>query len=56
MRVYTFHREDDKHGKLFYPVTLKDDDDAIANAHANPGTLRVEDMYGKVVWEKDKAN
>jgi hypothetical protein len=48
---YSFHRADG-----FYFVTLKDDEDAINNAHHNPGTLRVEDIDGRVVWHADKVH
>lgn len=34
----------------FYPINMKDDDDARRNAECNPGTLRVEDINGRVVW------
>jgi len=34
----------------WYPIELRDDDDAKANAEWNPGTLRVEDIKGRVVW------
>lgn len=36
----------------FYIVELRDDADARANAECNPGTLRVEDMRGNVVWQQ----
>lgn len=36
--VYIFFRDIG-----FYPIELRDDDDARANAECNPGTLRVED-------------
>lgn len=42
--VYVFFRDG-----MFYPISLRDDDDAIANAECNPGTLRVEDANGRVV-------
>lgn len=34
----------------WYPLDLDGDTDAIQNAIINPGTLRVEDMDGRVVW------
>ncbi len=46
MKVYIFYREE-----YFYPVELKDDADARANAEANPGTLKVLDHCGRQVWE-----
>lgn len=44
-RIYLFFR-----GGFFYPLELADDADAIANAECNPGTSRVEDLDGNVVW------
>jgi len=38
----------------FYPIDMKDDADAKANAECNPGTLRVEDIHGRVVWRGDQ--
>ncbi len=35
--IYLFHRKD-----MFYPLELKDDADAVANAKCNPGTTKVE--------------
>lgn len=43
--TYIFYREN-----MFYMVELKDDKDAKANAEVNPGTIRVEDMRGNIVW------
>lgn len=44
--AYIFHRADG-----FYPLKLKDDADAKANAESNPGTLKVENAAtGEVVW------
>lgn len=49
METYIFHRE--INGKpMFYPVDLLDDADAIANAHANPGTTKVERTDGSIVY------
>lgn len=52
MHIYIFHRSDG-----WYPLTLKDDADAKANAVCNPGTIKVENARtGKVVWGlEDKA-
>jgi hypothetical protein len=49
--TYVFFRNEG-----FYFVDLKDDADAIENAHHNPGTLRVETMEGREVFNADKAN
>ena len=43
--LYTFHRKEG-----FYPLELADDDDACRNAECNPGTIRVMDIHGRVVW------
>lgn len=49
MQTYIFFRE--HNGKpVFYPVQLKDDEEAIKNAHGNPGTTKVERANGTVVW------
>lgn len=44
--TYVFFRE----GGFFYPIYMKDDDDARRNAECNPGTIRVEDISGRIVW------
>jgi len=49
MTTYIFFREDG-----WYPLELKDDSDACANARCNPGTLRVENALTKqVVWQQE---
>jgi len=46
MNIYIFHRAEG-----FYPLELLDDEQAIANACLNPGTLKVTNaITGKVVW------
>jgi len=51
MKTYLFHRT--RQGKpFFYPVELKDDADAVANAHHNPGTEKVTRPDGELVWPK----
>ena len=47
MKTYIFFRDE-----TFYPIELYDDDDAIVNALCNPGTTKVEDTKGKVIWEE----
>jgi len=44
-RIYVFFR-----GDMFYPLELRDDADAVANAEYNPGTTRVEHVSGRLVW------
>lgn len=46
-QVYIFVRD-----RFFYPVELKDDYEAARHAILNPGTTRVEDINGRVVWPK----
>ena len=54
MNTYIFHREHD--GKPFwYPVELKDDDDAVRNAHHNRGTLKVTTPDGRVVFDANET-
>ncbi len=48
-KIYIFIRE----GGFFYDIILRDDTDAIENAKCNPGTIRIEDIFGQVVWEKE---
>jgi len=50
-QIYTFHRKDG-----FYPLVLKDDADALANAKCNPGTLKVvNEITHVVVFDADLA-
>jgi hypothetical protein len=45
---YTFHREGG-----FYPLALGSDEEAVANAKCNPGTLKVvNELTGQTVFEK----
>jgi len=47
--LYTFHRKDG-----FYLLTLKDNDEAKANAFCNPGTLKVvNELTGDTVWSQE---
>lgn len=49
MQLYTFHRADG-----WYPVECEDDTDAKLQAEMNPGTAKVMDVAGRVVWEETK--
>lgn len=51
MKIYIFFRKEG-----FYPIELKNDKDAIANALNNEGTLKVEDLNGNIIWEKKILN
>lgn len=51
--VALFFREID--GKeMFYPVEDNYKQDWAAHASCNPGTIRVEDIDGKVLWPTSK--
>jgi hypothetical protein len=51
-RMYIFFRKHPESEELlFYPVGLKDDADAVRNAEHNPGTVKVEDVEGRIVWQ-----
>lgn len=45
MRTFVFIRAD-----CFYSIELPENDDLNAHAEANPGTKRIEDVYGNVLW------
>ena len=45
--VYLFFRE-----QGFYPIELESDARAVENALCNPGTIKVENVDGKVVWSQ----
>ena len=45
MKYYIFTREEG-----FYTLQLKNDQDAIVNARHNPGTIKVEDLDGNLIW------
>ncbi|GLK78081.1 hypothetical protein GCM10008171_33350 [Methylopila jiangsuensis] len=46
-RVYIFFRANG-----WYPLELGSDAEAVANAECNPGTLRVEDAHGRLIWRE----
>lgn len=45
-QVYIFFREG-----VFYPVSCDDDAEAKRHSEINPGTLKVEDVNGRLVWK-----
>ena len=47
MKEYIFFREEG-----FYSIGLLNDIDAIENAKCNIETIRVEDIYGNIIWVK----
>ncbi len=49
MQPYIFFRAEG-----WYPVECKDDADALVHIELNPGTIRVEDIKGRVVWSETK--
>ena len=40
----------------WYPVELGGDADVLPNVKCNPGTIRVEDIDGRVVWKQEASN
>lgn len=46
-RLVIFFREG-----MFYPIELPITDDLNAHAEANPGTLRIEDAAGNILWRR----
>jgi hypothetical protein len=49
MPIYIFVRDDG-----FYPVEEVTDEKVIAHAPLNPGTRRIEDSEGRIVWQETK--
>lgn len=48
--VYLFFREG-----TFYPIEgIKDDAEVLVHVGGNPGTLKVEDITGRVVWDIER--
>lgn len=47
IKTYIFYREDG-----FYPIDLPKDT-LQDNIDCNEGTLKVTDIYGEVLWEKE---
>lgn len=45
MRVFIFFRAEG-----WYPVELPSESHVLPNVQCNPGTIKVEDMDGNVVW------
>ncbi|WP_165931114.1 hypothetical protein [Stenotrophomonas sp. ATCM1_4] len=45
MKLYLFFRPEG-----FYPLQLSDDETAVAHAECNPGTVKVEEWTGRLVW------
>jgi hypothetical protein len=51
MKTYIFFREG-----FFYPVEEESDEKVLAHVSMNPGTLRVETIDGKVLYDASKPN
>lgn len=47
--IYIFYREG-----MFYPVEEADESRIPEHVKLNPGTRRVEDIDGRIVWEGAK--
>lgn len=45
-----FFRNDEAGQPMFYMIDLPEDDDLAVHAELNPGTLRIEDVAGNVLW------
>lgn len=45
MRLVIFFRADG-----WYPLELPETDDLSAHAESNPGTLKIEDAAGNILW------
>lgn len=57
METYLFFRKDEASGRrFFYPVEIKDKSHIAEHVHCNPGTYKVEDLDGKVVWSPEMTN
>ena len=49
MQSYIFFRTEG-----WYPVECDDDAEVLVHIELNPGTIRVEDIDGRVVWSETK--
>lgn len=47
MQVYIFFRAEG-----FYPVECRDDAEVLKHVELNPGTIKVEDTNGRIVWQQ----
>ncbi|WP_374322879.1 hypothetical protein [Brevundimonas sp.] len=47
-----FFRTDERGEGMFYIIDLPEDDDLNAHAELNPGTIRIEDVAGNVLWRQ----
>lgn len=41
---------------MFYPIELADDVSAIASARCNRGTVRVDTLDGRIVWNNNEES
>lgn len=49
--TFLFYRYSEMEGSVFfYPVSLPNEDEIIPNIRRNPGTIKVTDLNGKVIW------
>lgn len=44
-KVVIFFREEG-----WYPIMVREDEDLAVHAELNPGTLRIEDINGNILW------
>jgi len=50
-KTYIFFREEG-----WYPVECRDDDEVPEHVALNPGTLKVEDTHGRLVWSLPRTH
>lgn len=51
MKTYLFFREG-----FFYPVEEENDEKVLNHVELNPGTLRIETIDGRVIFDASKLN
>lgn len=51
MKTYLFFREGH-----FYPVEEESDEKVLTHVPLNPGTLRIETIEGRVIYDASKLN
>lgn len=51
MQVYIFFREG-----MFYPIEEENDEKVLKHVELNPGTLKIETIDGRVIYEAPKLN
>ena len=49
-QTFLFFRHDDVGNVFFYPIKLPYESEVLPNVRRNPGTIKVTDAQGNVVW------